>query len=512
MPRGDIVQVIRVPNLGERDDLPDPEMPITALRFCQNMIRNAKGLLVIRPGYKQIVLTGPGGRIMGIFYFTTSTSADRTVVANLTQMWQFNGTIWVNITGASALTGNTTNIVRMTIFPQSGVYNLLAVNNVNTPKVWDGTAATYSDLGGAPPIAKDITTAANRVILLISPNTIRVSDFNNMASWPATLSADLVDTGDPLTCLERLGRVSFAIYGDKSQWVGKGQLGSFPFRFDLVDEQPGPISPGVVVKDGQVHYYLGLDGNVYRFDGIRAQRVGNALQPYINANLNFINRGMSHALLLSDLRVIFFFFPTSGQSAPDGGVAFNVDTGEMFRLKFGAAITASARWRAASLINWLSLSGTWLTLGQTYPTWVSMGSTGVMSNLLGDNLGQVHQLGFGSGSDNGTLINAIWDLALMNPAGDDQNTRASTFETFFRKTANPTTVTVSLGTSDTLMSDPTFVIAQNTDISVDQRNEVDLEALDKEARWLTIRHDVSTANGNVSWIRGVFFGQPSRPA
>src|SRR5919109_1596149 len=112
-----------VPTLGERRDIADNELPIAALRLSQNVMRSEKGLLEIRPGYKRLFNgANPGGRIMGIGYFRSSSNVDRMLAANLTQAWHFDGSAWVNLTpGGNELSGTELDHVHFTTMPVSGV-------------------------------------------------------------------------------------------------------------------------------------------------------------------------------------------------------------------------------------------------------------------------------------------------------------------------------------------------------------------------------------------------------
>ncbi len=250
---------------------------------------------------------GPTGGIVGVHHFQTAAGAARTVAANMTGWREFDGTTWNNISG-NALTGDEDNLVRFQVFSVSGTYKIIGVNTADTAKIWDGAAGTYSDLGGSL-TAIDVSAAANRVMLLISPDTIRISDFNDPETYPAGLTVRLVDSGDLMIGLERMGRTTVGIYGENSEWIARAQLGSFPFRFERLDEQPGPLSSSCIVRDGAIHYYLAEDGNVYRNNAVSVKPVGDAMLRFVRDNLGFTNRKRSHGFLNTSLRTIFWFFP-----------------------------------------------------------------------------------------------------------------------------------------------------------------------------------------------------------
>ena len=499
-----------VPALGERNDMPDNEVPIGAMRVCQNMYRNNKGRLQIRPGYKiATASTNPGGRIMGIHHFRTAVADEIVVAANLTGVWSYAGGAWTDITlGGGALTGTARNHVRFMTFGVSGTYKVVIVNGVDTPKIWNGSAAAYSTLGGSPGIAIDGAVAANRLLILVAPDLIKISDFNNPEVWPsgAGFNVRLIDSGDLLVGMERLNRTSVAIFGEESQWVARAQAGGSPFRFERIAERPGPLSAAAIVGVGGTIYYLAEDYNIYKFDGSTCAPVGFAMWPFIRESIDVGNRRQAHGMFMEGLNKIFFFFTESGATSPGLGVFYDVTTGEMGRLRF-SGITASAHIRIASGVTWDSLTAyTWDSLGTDYPTWDSFGEIdATRGNAVGDTLGNVHIVGKGDGSDNGNPIEAIWETPLKAYGGWAFNFVPESFDTFFRKSNTAITVEPSLGFTNTLMEDPEYVALDDFDLSIDARRSIDL-SLVEEKRFVTLRHKVNSPSGQVEWQGGIMVG------
>lgn len=497
-----------VPNLGEHSDLPDNELPLRALRLCQNMYRNEKGRLVIRPGYDLLSTTNPGGRIMGIGHFKTAAGVETSLVANKTGVWTYNGSVWVDITGA-ALSGGNTDHVRFETFAVAGTYKTIIMNGVNTPKIWNGVAATYSDLGGTPGVFIDAAVVANRLVGLVAPDLVKISDFNDPETYPAGngFNVRLIDAGDYMVGIDRLSRTSAAVLGEGSQWVGRAQSGSNPMRFEKIDEKPGPLSAAAMVRVGSAIYYLGEDYNVYRFDGTYpCTPVGFAMWPFVTASIDESNRKMSHGTFMERLNKVFFWFPSSGSSVPNLGIFYDVTTGEMGRLSY-ANVTASGRIRVATGITWEALGAyTWDTIEVDYPTWDAFGDLSAeRRNALGDSLGNVYVSGAGDGSDNGQAIEAIWEIPLKAYGGWMNAFDPESFDTFFRKAANSTTVQPSLGFTNTLMDDPEYFDLDPFDLNTDQRNSVDLSEVSQK-RFVTLRHKVLASKGQVEWYGGVLRG------
>jgi len=500
-----------VPVQGEREDLTDRELPPQALRLCQNMWRGEDGNLNIRGGYQLLSATYPADRVMGIHYFKTAAGAHKLIAATLTKAWAYNYTtkIWEDVTG-TALSGSSTDHVRFATFNTSGTFNALFVNGVNTPKNWDGTG-NYTPLGGSPAGAPlDVKVAANRALFLRTPFNIQISDFNNPAVFPTGngFNIALIDSGDFAIGMERFNRTSIAAFGEESQWVLRSQAGSIPFRVERISEFPGPLSSASLVVVNGAIYYLARDYNVYKFDGTGCMPVGYAMKSYVKASIDENNRTMAHGAFHDKFGKIIWLYPASGDSLPSIGVFLDVRTGEMGRVKYGTGITASARVIVSTGVTWADLSGySWESVSLDYPTWDSFGTLANKREVgFGEYTGKVHISGAGNGSDNGAAIEAIWEVPLHSYGGWQNDFVPDTFETFFKKTTNSTTVSISCGSTNTLMDTPTYTPMGSFDLATDQRNDIDLTDMGQK-RFLTVRHRAVALRGQVAWQGGLMKGQ-----
>ena len=120
----------------------------------------------------------------------------------------------------------------------------------------------------------------------------------------------------------------------------------------------------------------------------------------------------------------------------------------------------------------------------------------------------MHVIGSGEGSDNGVAIEGVFELPLSPWAGPTQNFIPDTFETYFRQTNNATTIEPAIRVTDTLMTDPPIAPLEDFDISIEQRNDVDLTGVVQAdgTKFLTVMHKVTTLKGNVSWLGGILYG------
>lgn len=500
-----------VPTLGERGDINEREMSPNALRILHNAMRDTKGRLSIRPGYLRLSDTNPGTRIMGSHYFQTTSGSLKLLAATKTGVWSYDGAAWNDISG-SALTGGNLNHVRFTTFFQSGTYYAVITNGVDVIQKWDGGAGNTQTLGGTPGVSIDVTVLGNRLLCLQSPNKVRISDFNNFEVFSTDLDLLLVDSGDQLIGMQRVSRTSVAVLGQRSQWVLRAGTGNFPVRPERMSENLGPVSSAAVVKAHSKLYWLAEDGNVYIFDGSTPSvAIGWAMVPWVSDRLHDDSYPMTHGVFIENLHKIFWFFPEKGSTAPNLGIFLDVMTMEMGRLSFAVPITAStlARMPRTSLITWATAATAGYTWASNpYTTWDSVGGTGQSERvaILCDQNGVAHAYGRGSGSDDGGAISGEFEFPLKNYGPWPETHVPKVYESFFRKSSVPVLVDVAIGATDTLMSDPVYHSLPSIDLSVDQRNDIDLSSIG-EKRFVSIRHRFTSDMGQVSFLGGIFDGE-----
>ena len=171
-------------------------------------------------------------------------------------------------------------------------------------------------------------------------------------------------------------------------------------------------------------------------------------------------------------------------------------------------ITASSQWQTVAILTWANAEGTWAD--NPYSTWASVGGGAQQREMLGDSGGQVYAYGSGTGSDNGTEVQGIWEMPLRPWAGPDKQFVPLEFEEYYEKTVNSVTITPAVRVSDTLMVEPGLNNLNTFDINTDQRNSVNLaDVTDGEGKkFMSIRNTVSskTEAGNVRYLGGVLSG------
>lgn len=521
MPRGSLTLALEPPDAGARGDLPSHRLPANTVTMEDTLnVIMRDGWLVNRPGLEKITANLVTGRPMGATYFAVTAASKKLVIGTVSGWYALNTATspftWTNITGTTVLSGGSSDHVRFTVFPQGTALRLIGVNGAanQLPQYWTGSGV-YAVLGGTPYAAQDISTAANRVIVFhtkeagtVYPYRVRFSDFNDSDTWSANSFADLSDSSDYIVGGRALTRVAFAVYKENSQWIGQAQAGLFPFKFELQDQKPGPVSASAIVAVEGKHYYLAIDGSIYVFDGTRAQHVGEPARRYIANNLSFENKARAFGLYNRRDRDIWWFFPGTAASAPDQAISMNVDSGRFFAHTLRKTVTAGSEWDYQSALTWDGLASyTWDNIAATYPTWDSLGTASIPAESLCQEAGLVYAFGTAT-NDDGSTYTSKWRYENLQPATESKRTRVESFDTFFEKTGASQTVSTRIGTTDTLGAAPSFPagLTDSFDISVDNLHQANYNqdaagtgTGTPEARFITIDHTMTTAT---SWRWG----------
>jgi hypothetical protein len=501
MPRGVHGATLEPHVGGAVSDLPELLIPAGMVRRSQNMLPRF-GRLMTRPGLARALQTGLGARGIGGITYKTATGAARIVASTRTKWFKKDATTWTDITPAGQLAATDDDHQRYVMFPTGTPQTnlLIGVNNVDTPKKWDGATATFGDLGGSPPIARDVLTTDNYVVLLNVVEAgnrfttrIRASATNNPESWPATFSWDLPSGGDEIVGGRTLSRTSFAVYKEDSQWVGIQAPGTLPFRFERVDEKPGPVSPAAIVADGRYHYYLGTDVRVYRFNGLAAEPVTDALDREFLRLMRGTSRRRSFGLRRRDDGSIWFIFPSGAEDA-DHGISYFPDTGAAYFHVFGVKLSAGWSGDDIPTVTWADLAGfTWDTIAATYPTWESFGGQLVPIEYLASVTGHVYRFQYGF-DDDGAAIPMLWETPRRAWMGTKVTHRVDGLESSFRQQTGGPAVSVSVGVSEALAEEhPAYTAVGTHDTTLATRQLLTKDGL--EGRFLSVKYEASTLSG-----------------
>ena len=512
MPRGEVRVSIDPPILGLRTDLPRHIVPDGFLVGGKNVICR-DGAVISRPGLTVVTSTAPSSnRVVGAVYYKDHADVERVIAGTTAGLHLYTGgAAWSDVTG-TALTGGAGNQIRFTVFMLTGSTRVVAVNDTDVPQSWTGTG-NFAALGGSPPVAKCVTSAFQRVILgnitvagTRRGSSLAISGFQAPTEWASTDQVSLPDTGDSIMEVRALNAQAFVVYKDRSQWVGIGAGDIFPFIFELRDQQPGPVSPASVVQAGTDHFYLGQDGDIYKFDGNRSRPIGSAVRRTIQADIDWALAGRTHGFFDARNREVWWLWTPASGTGTDG-IVYRLPYGDIpgaFSplMTFAYTLSASADWNELGSVTWNSLTGTWDTIATTYPTWDSFGGARRPGGIVGRSNGQVYRFG-DAGSDDGNTFDAEWELPLRAVSGVGENVRVDAIESFFKQEASTVNVNVILVTTDTLGTSGTQVASQTIDLSAGTRLRATYA--DQQARFVGVLYQMNGAIGGREYRGGVLY-------
>ena len=513
MPRGRQKLPLPIFPGGVREDINPAAIPDGGLLDSENWLTR-QGIGRPRPGY---VLVGSqlaaADRTMG-FGFRGSVGTETAVVVHtLTTAYSWDGLgTFTAITGTWTASTETQH-VRMAAYMSGGTLWLVRTNIRNALDKWNGTGS-FSDVGGSPPRATDITVLAGHILLFHTndgttdyPYRAQWNDFNDIDVWTSTNTAELDATPDEGIACRAFGPLSAGVYKEDSVWLAVAQAARAPFQFQLVERVPGPVSPAALITYRGKHHWLAKDGVVYAFDGSRVQEAGRALATTIRTNFDWAQRAQTHghALATSEPE-LWWYYPVIGTTIRRP-VSLNITTGAMNPHLFADNMSASSEWVAQATLAWNDLTGTWNTLSATYATWDAMGSEFIATAILGDRVGKVYQMGIPA-NDNGTAI--AWDFThgWKAPAGLGQRLFVDGVVSYWKKTTPALTVTVGLTVTDSL-GDADTEATSTFDVSTDSNHLVNF--VNTRGQWARVKHSATSALSGLEhrgaallgWIRGM---------
>lgn len=426
------------------------------------------------------------------------------------------GGCWTDITGTPALTGNIDNPVRFAVFPSFGANLVIETNNVDPPRKWDGVAPTFVALGGSPPIARDVTSCFNRVILfnvnedgVRSGSRLRISEFNNPDVWPPDLVADLTDTNDDGVAIRGLTRSTFLAYKDNSVWIGSGQGGTFPFQIDvLAQDQPGPLSPAVLVSARGAHYFLANDFHLYRATALGVEPISDPVDKEFQSRIRMVNKARAWGAYRSVDHTVWWFFPSTTSADPDQAVSIDLLTGAIHFHRFATPQTAGWSGENVSSLRWRPDLDPfqWNNIAARFPTWTSFGGQETIAEFVGSVDGFVQSFLYDV-DDHEVPIDMRWELPPKPWGGPDQDIDFDSVESGFEQVGGGPLVTVEVGRSAALgeADGPEYTeIGQHDTTSTDRQLLSWRSNKALRARFMNLRYRVASS-APVKWKGAVAF-------
>ena len=440
---------IPIPQGGTRLDLNPEYVPDGFLVNAENVIYR-DGEFQVRPGLN-VFADDLDERPMGYIIVNHSDGTLRVVQATTAGWYKLVSGAWVDITG-TALTGSATDQNIFRTFSKAGATWLLGTNGGNTAKKWDGNTATYADIGGTPPRARTMMVIGSRVILgnllsgsTISPVAIDVSNLNDFdTGWGSVLVALLADTEGPIMAMLEMGTLQGAIIKTDSIYMLIAQGGTVPFRIEWRRNMKlnGPPAPKLAtVMDHGQPVWLGGDGTVNVFDGASISHLPYAVQKQITSIWNpaRVNRGWLE--YDSERRELWIIFPLVGNDDPNGGVLINMDTYQVYPIRFNTfKMSAGAKIQTFTGTTIGELTQPIGSYTQTIGDFGAAGSPRRM--VFGEVGGQTYE-DIGGPTDGGTSIPFYWETPVRGQM--ERYTTVGRVRHRFRPTVMSQVVDVKLG-------------------------------------------------------------------
>lgn len=490
--RGRIPLPLIVPRRGLITNLPSHEVPPDAVVAGQNMVLGLNGKYQTRPGYTRVITLTDGARVMGGIDYKTAAGLQRTIAATKSNLYRIDTGTPISLTGSTTPTGGNDDHWRFTVFPQAGVIKVIGTNDTNTPQV-SNDSGTFADLANAPARARDVLTLSNRLVALnitdgatVAPTRVKWTAVNDTTNWPGTAVANLADADDHIIGGANINRLSAILYREKSQWAMTAQTGTdaTAFRFEHLNDAPGPLSAACIVQFGRVHYYLARDFRVYRFDGTTTVPVSDpVMQPiYDRLSPASVLLAEAHGKPFWPLRLILWVLPGTGGTM-NRGVWFSPDR-NAWEVEGVFAHQMSASFVVASA-----------------------SPAGYQRLYLGATDGKIYELDEADTSDDGTAIAFAW----TTPARSE-DTRAAyqveRLEDFFTQVATSDEVEVLVRSfeqpyqleGETVL-DKTHHLDQGPLYELQPQKDLTLA---QYGRFLQVEYSGSTAR-RISWAGGFLY-------
>lgn len=226
------------------------------------------------------------------------------------------------------------------------------------------SSSQFSDLAAAAPKARYITTIRSFVLVGNTydasdgnvPNRVRWCGLGDPTSWPvsATTQADYEDLDVSKGWVRQVVGGEYGVVFQERAISRMTYVGSpAVWQFDEVESGKGTMSPGSVIKVGNIIFYLGLDG-FYAFDGNQSIPIGaNKVDKtfFSEVDLTYLNRICVSADF--DKQIVYWAYPATGNI---GGRCNKI-------LCYNFSPNATKRW---SVIDGLDIEYLYTSLSEGY--------------------------------------------------------------------------------------------------------------------------------------------------
>lgn len=316
------------PIFGYDYSLPSSEVSAQA-NFGQN-IRDAEGVVIPRHGHATYGTGALSGAVLHIGRFQRddlNLLATRFSFAK-SEVYNPGTGAWDDITkSATNWTGT-----EGTDYHDSTVFNdkLLITNGVDNIQQYTGSGLC-TDLSGTPPKAKFIETVGDYVVIghildsgVTYPYRLQWCDTGDETDWTNGNAGffDLASDFSPLVGLKKLNELLIA-YKENSIYVGRLVESVVVFDFQPQVTGIGLLNNRCVVEYNGLHYFLAQDGQIYVFNGIKAEPVSQRIENQIYSIWNKDRLAVNFARNNTHEKMIQFYIAEGSSDWPN--VVWNID-------------------------------------------------------------------------------------------------------------------------------------------------------------------------------------------
>lgn len=457
------------------------------------------------PGKQQLssVAMDTSGGVMGMVLWKKDDGSSYFVACSQDKAYQYNATsgLFDSIHTGSDFSGGDADLFDFVPnFDSAGSEIIVITNGVDNIKKWTGTGR-IADLGGSPDKAKYLENYENYLIkcgIANSPRTMQWTALGNAESHPVENFLDFFKSAGAILRPKAL-RSSLVIYKEDAISIVDFVGGDIVFRNrENYIEGHGLLASQSVLTYGygaEVHYYIGSDYELHRFDLIEAPPISKGISQLLQ-NLDPVTRPYIVGVKTTAYDKLIWALPGRGQTGNRDLLVFDLKTGGFWVHEGEANRIFSA---CESTVGTGGLS--WDTIpADTWDDWdvpagwdaLSVeGDVTVAFIAVGCADGKVRKMVAGV-DDDGTALDSHYTYPFDNLDGNDQTEKILHKLIIEVENEGTGSITLEVFTNN---NDQTAVILNDDG---DRSVTLSLIASDANARFITHEIDVAVIGYNFS--------------
>ncbi len=215
-------------------------------------------------------------------------------------------------------------------YTRGGTPYVIFANGVDIPKYWEPGMRTYLDVPGAGG-ARALAVAGGRLVTGLG-NQINMSDVRDFSTgWRLNPTMLTDQTPGKIVAFTEDGNWGdFLIWKEDAIFVAQG-YGSYagvsaPFIIRPVERGIlGPSAPNSIVSiPGGMYAYLGRDGSVRAFDGVRTREAGDHIRRLVEPYIDEQRATQIHGFVDRRRQLLYFFYPRESIGQMNRGIVLDL--------------------------------------------------------------------------------------------------------------------------------------------------------------------------------------------